>query len=81
MADEKSKRPRPLAMVVPTIAGAPTVLDLERKISVREAAALNNISEDTFHRHYRHLVKQISPRRGVVRLGDALAIGGEAKSA
>jgi hypothetical protein len=81
MADEKPKRPRPLAMVVPTIVGAPTVLDLERKISVREAAALNNISEDTFHRHYRHLVKQISPRRGVVRLGDALALGDEAKSA
>jgi hypothetical protein len=78
---DKTKRPRPLVMVVPSIKGEPTALDLERKISIKEAAAINNISEDTFHRHYRHLVKQISPRRGVVRLGDALAIGGEAKSA
>jgi hypothetical protein len=79
MTDEKPKRTRPLVMVVPTIAGAPTVLDLERKISVKEAATLNNISEDTFHRRHKHLIKQVSPRRGVVRLGDALALG-EAKS-
>jgi hypothetical protein len=80
VTSEPPKRPRPLVMVVPTIAGTPTALDLERKISVAEAARLNNVSIDTFLRHYRHLIKQVSPRRGVVRLGDALAIG-EAKSA
>jgi hypothetical protein len=81
VTDEKPKRLRPLTMVIPTIAGAPTVLDLERKISVQEAAALNTISEDTFLRHYRHLVRQVSPRRGAVRLGDALAIGEVKQSA
>jgi DeoR/GlpR family transcriptional regulator of sugar metabolism len=67
-------------MVVPAITGTPTALDLQRKISVKEAAALNNVSEDTFKRHYSHLIKQISPKRGAVTLGDALAIG-EGKSA
>jgi hypothetical protein len=66
-------------MVVPSITGAPTALDLERKISVREAAQINNLSDDTFYRRYRHLIRRVSPRRSVVRLGDALAIG-EAES-
>jgi hypothetical protein len=77
-----TKHPRPpLALVVPAIKGEPTALDLERKISVAEAARLNNVSVDTFLRHHRRLVRKISPRRNVVRLADALAIGGEAKSA
>jgi hypothetical protein len=67
-------------MVAPTITGTPTALDLQRKISVKEAAALNNVSTDTFLRHYRHLVRKISPRRSVVTLADALAIG-EAETA
>jgi hypothetical protein len=46
-----------------------------RKISVREAAELNNVSEDTFRRRYAHLIKQISPRRQAVDLSDALAVG------
>jgi hypothetical protein len=70
-----TKRPRPLVMVAPTITGTPTALDLQRKISVKEAAALNNVSEDTFKRHYSHLIKKISPRRAVVALSDALAVG------
>jgi hypothetical protein len=53
-------------------------LALRRKISVREAAALNDMSIDTFRRRYRHLIRQISPRRQAVELGDALAIGNEA---
>jgi hypothetical protein len=75
----KSRYSRPIAQVLPTIVGPPTAIDLERKISVLEAATLNNLSVDTFYRHHRHLIKQISPRRSVVRLGDALALG-EAKS-
>ncbi len=43
-----------------------------RKISVAEAAELNGISEATFRRRYRHLMKRISPRRLVVALSDAL---------
>jgi hypothetical protein len=55
----------------------PNWLALRRKISVKEAADLNNLSEDTFRRHYRHLIKDVSERRQAVELGDALAIGDE----
>jgi hypothetical protein len=54
---------------------APDWLALRRKISVKEAAELNDVSEDTFRRRYRHLIKKISARRNAVELGDALAIG------
>jgi hypothetical protein len=53
----------------------PDWLALRRKIPVIEAAALNNISEDTFRRRYSHLIKKVSPRRDAVTLADALAIG------
>jgi hypothetical protein len=43
-----------------------------RRISVRQAAELKNISEDTFRRHYRSLIRQESPRRQSVALGDVL---------
>jgi hypothetical protein len=43
-----------------------------RRISVKQAAELKNISEDTFRRHYRHLIRQESPRRQSVALGDVL---------
>jgi hypothetical protein len=53
----------------------PPDLAAKRKVSVREAAALNDMSEDTFRRNYSHLIKDVSPRRQAVDLGDALAIG------
>jgi hypothetical protein len=53
----------------------PDWLALKRKISVSKAAELNNMSEDTFRRRYRHLIKKVSPRRDAVELGDALAVG------
>lgn len=53
----------------------PASLAERRKITVKEAAELNAVSEDTFRRAYRHLIKKISPRREAVELGDALAIG------
>ena len=56
-------------------AAAPDWLALKKKISVRQAADLNDISEDTFRRRHSHLIKKISPRRDAVELGDALAIG------
>jgi hypothetical protein len=55
-------------------------LTLRKKISVREAAELNDLSEDSFRRHHSALIKRVSPRRDVVELGDALAIG-QAKTA
>jgi hypothetical protein len=51
-----------------------TPLELNRKISVREAAALNDVSEDTFKRCYRHLIRKIGPRRNVVMLADAIEL-------
>jgi hypothetical protein len=54
---------------------APSWLALRRKIPVIEAAELNNLSEDSFRRHYPHLIKKVSPRRDAVELGDALAVG------
>jgi hypothetical protein len=52
-----------------------SALDLRKKISVKEAAKLNDVSVDTFKRRFPHLIKKISPRRNAVTLGDALAIG------
>lgn len=49
-----------------------TPLERRKKISVPEAAALNGISEDTFRRHYKHLIRKITPRRQVVELGHAI---------
>jgi hypothetical protein len=40
-----------------------------RRISVKEAAWLKGVSEDTFCRHFAHLIEKITPRRDVVRLG------------
>jgi hypothetical protein len=45
-----------------------TALELERHISVPEAANIKNISVDTFKRHYAHLIEQVSPRRQSVKL-------------
>jgi hypothetical protein len=53
----------------------PADLAPKRKISVREAAQLTGVSEDSFRRHYSHLIKTVTPRRQVVALGDALSIG------
>jgi hypothetical protein len=50
-------------------------LALRKKIPVKEAAALNDLSEDSFRRHHSHLIKQVGPRRDAVELGDAIAIG------
>ena len=52
-----------------------------QKISVKAAADLDNISEDTFRRHYADKIKQVAPRRQAVELGDALDIGEPIKPA
>jgi hypothetical protein len=49
-----------------------TALDLSRKITTKQAAELNGVSEDFFKRNYRHLIRQIGPRRNAVTLGDAI---------
>jgi hypothetical protein len=64
------------AMPTPTKPTIPplTALELRRKISVRQAAELNGISEDTFRRHFWYLIKKITPRRDGVMLSDALEL-------
>ena len=47
----------------------PPDLEKRRRVSVKVAAELKGISEDTFRRHYRHLIEQSSPRRQTVELG------------
>ena len=50
-----------------------TALDLEKHVSVPEAAKIKNISTDTFKRHYPHLIRKVSPRRDAVKLRDLLS--------
>ena len=47
-------------------------LERRRKINVRDAASLNDLSEATFRRHYGHLIRKITPRRDAVDLCDAI---------
>jgi hypothetical protein len=49
-----------------------SALDLEKHVSVPEAAEFKNISVDSFRRHYRHLIRKVSPRRDAVKLRDLL---------
>jgi hypothetical protein len=49
-----------------------SALELERQISVSEAAKIKGISPDTFKRHYTHLIRKSSPRRATVKLRDLL---------
>jgi DeoR/GlpR family transcriptional regulator of sugar metabolism len=50
-----------------------STLELERRVSVAEAARLKGVSEDTFRRHYSHLIEQVSPRRQAVKLKHVIA--------
>ena len=49
-----------------------TPLERRRKIPVSEAAAMNSLSESSFRRHHKHLIRKVSARRDAVALGDAL---------
>ena len=49
-----------------------SALELEKNISVPEAAGIKGISPDTFKRHYSHLIRKQSPRRYTVKLRDLL---------
>ena len=53
-------------------APALSALELERQVSVPEAANLKGISEDTFKRHYAHIINRPSTRRCTVKLRDLL---------
>jgi hypothetical protein len=49
-----------------------TPLELLRKVSVKEAAALAGVSADTFRRRHGALIRKITPRRCVVMVADAI---------
>lgn len=53
----------------------PEWLRRKQKISVKKAAELNDISEDSFRRHHSDVIQRVSPRRDAVELGAALSIG------
>jgi hypothetical protein len=69
-------------MARPRKAATPLSPDLtrHRKISVQEAADIVDVHEDTFRKHFSHLIKKIGPRLDRVELADVLAIG-KSKSA
>jgi hypothetical protein len=51
-----------------------TELDLRRKVKVKHAAAVNDLSEASFRRHYSHIIQKITARRDAVTLLDALVL-------
>jgi len=52
-----------------------TLHELNRMIPVKEGAEIIDIHEDTFRKHYAHLIVKIGPRLDRVRIGDVYAIG------
>jgi hypothetical protein len=49
-------------------------LELERIISLQEAGKISNLSPDSWKRHHRDKLVELSPRRLGVRLRDALML-------
>ena len=64
-------------MVRPRKAITPLSPDLtrHRKISVQEAADIVAVHEDTFRKHFGHLIKKVGPRLDRVELADVFSIG------
>ena len=64
-------------MARPRKASTPLPPDLirHRKISVQTAADIVDMHEDTFRKHYGHLIKKLGPRLDRVELKDVLSIG------
>jgi hypothetical protein len=44
----------------------------QRRISLKQAAEIKNLSVATFRKHYAHLIERAAPRRLTVKLGDVL---------
>jgi hypothetical protein len=51
-------------------------LELQRVVSLKEAARLTGLSIDTLKRRHADVIVDLSPRRRGMRLHHALAIGG-----
>jgi hypothetical protein len=50
-------------------------IEMQRVVSIPEAAQICNLSADTLRRRYRDKFIRLSPRRIGMRIGDVLAIG------
>jgi hypothetical protein len=58
-----------------------SAFEMERVVSLNDAAMLSGLSRDTLRRNYPDLIRKLSPRRVGVRLKDVLAIGANNNSA
>jgi hypothetical protein len=58
----------------PPFGDKPTWVELERVVSLRQAAQLKGISVDTLKRRYAHLIINLSPRRRGMKLKHALGL-------
>jgi hypothetical protein len=52
----------------------PNWIELERVITLKEAAELKSISVDTLKRRYQHLIIELSPRRRGMKVKHALGL-------
>jgi hypothetical protein len=50
-------------------------LEIERIVTLAEAARLTGLSEDSLRRHHAHLIRRLSPRRVGMKFRDVIAIG------
>ncbi len=51
-----------------------SAVELNSYISVKRAAEMKDVSEDTFRRHYSHMIERVGQRRQAVRLRNALGL-------
>jgi hypothetical protein len=49
-------------------------------LDLNEVAALVGLSRDSIKRHYRHLIRRLTPGRVGIRMRDALTIGSPGSS-
>jgi hypothetical protein len=76
MSDETAAVATPAQALPPGSFSVPTAFDLERMLSVNEAAVLVGLSPYSLRRHHRHLIRRLTPGRVGIRLRDVLSIGG-----
>jgi hypothetical protein len=50
-------------------------MELERVLTLKEAAEMTGLSIDSFRTHYKHLLLQLTPRRYGVKLRSVIKIG------
>jgi hypothetical protein len=66
---------KPVSKLSHPLPPLPDALALKRKIKVKQAAALLDMHEDSFRKHFGHTIIRLAPRHDVVELGVVLALG------